>query len=114
MCDQPVTLAKLSRDRYLALCSCGCLHLVWDHVTIRFHEADLRQVLAQLLSTASEPLAPAGEVQVWLHSAGLKLSPQTFKSLLELLSEAQAALPGKPAVGFEGQRACNPPLRLLN
>lgn len=109
MCDF-IPLAALSYHRYLALCSCGCLHLVWDNVTIRFRKSDLPGVLAQLQGA---PLAK-GEVEIWLYTVGLKLTPDAFPGLLNLLSEAQDALARCPAATAEESQSCTPPLRPLN
>lgn len=48
MCGPLALLAKVGDTRFLALCTCGALHLVWDNATIRLHQGDLSGVVRAL------------------------------------------------------------------
>lgn len=116
MCDSLKTIAKITPNRLLGHCSCGCLHLVWDHATIRFHDTELRHVLSQFLS--QRELAPdhhpPQEVHVWLQHAGLKMSPHSFKQFVTLLEQGLDTLHRTPNHTHPQPHPCASTLEHIN
>ncbi len=99
MCGTLTVLAKLSSERFLARCTCGCLHLVWDNATIRLHERDLPLIARCLTGAPVSKLGgvtvrcePFGEVHVWLLAGGLRLNSDDFHTFYTLLHDGVAGL----------------------
>jgi hypothetical protein len=116
MCSRLTFLAKTSDTRFFALCSCGCLHLVWDNATIRLHQGDLENVVRALRSPpkgCSGKLlvrAAEGTVYVWFLSAGLRFSVAEFERFREMLERAHQRLfhrPDHPHVSAADHRPLN-------
>jgi hypothetical protein len=94
MCGEPVTVASLDQDRFVAHCSCGCLHLVWRQLTLRMHTADVPKVIAQLTPMLEQQAG--NSVHVWLGIVGLHLRHTEFEELMALLRQTQTALVALP------------------
>lgn len=101
MCTSTL-LASLSEGRFLAHCTCGTLHLVWDNATVRLDERDLGSVVRYLCHEFPAPgadvtlAAQGGEVQVWLLKAGFRLTPDEFRAFRGMLVRGLEALRDLP------------------
>lgn len=99
-CGSVVVIAKSGPDRFLARCTCGCLHLVWDNASISLLESDLCQLVAnppqddRAVDRRFEMRAdPFGGYQVWAGSGGLRVPSSEWTEMLTLL-ERGAAMSG--------------------
>jgi hypothetical protein len=95
MCGDLKTLATLDDERFVARCNCGCVHLVWRHLTLRMHASDLARVIAQLTPALQQQAHSS--VHVWLGMVGLHLYAAEFKALMALLQQAHTALAQWPS-----------------
>lgn len=97
-CGPLTLLAKLGDARFLALCSCRTLHLVWDNATVRLDERDLGSAVRYLQGSFPDVTLSAqkGEVQVWLLKAGFRLTPDEFRAFRGLLAQGLGRLENHP------------------
>lgn len=92
----PVTIvASLGKDRFVGRCTCGYLHLVWDNASLSLRLRDLQQLLGTPLR--QEPtianqfemrLDPAGGLQLWAGTGGIRVSTLERPALEEMLRTA--------------------------
>jgi hypothetical protein len=106
MCGELTMLSRLSSERFLARCACGCLHLVWDNATLRLHERDLPLIARSLtgapsLGGVAVACDPFGQVQVWLRSGGLRLGSADFHAFYTLIQDGATGLGSLAAVSYD-------------
>ncbi|MBX3144029.1 MAG: hypothetical protein KF813_09760 [Trueperaceae bacterium] len=96
-CGSVVVIAKSGADRFLARCTCGCLHLVWDNASISLLESDLFKLIAnppqadRAVDKRFEMRAdPFGGYQVWAGSGGLRVPQAEWSEMLSLLEHGAA------------------------
>ncbi len=116
-CGSVVVIARSGPDRFLARCTCGCLHLVWDNASISLLEADLQRLIDnpprtdQAVSQRFEMREdPYGGYQVWAGSGGLRVPASEWREMVSLLKRGAApsgasaaatvALPARAAAGL--------------
>lgn len=102
-CGAVTVVATAGADRFLARCTCGCLHLVWDNASISLLEADLQhlldnppqddQAVAKQFEMRSDPF---GGVQLWAGSGGLRVPAGDWRGLMSLLELGAAQVMAKP------------------
>ncbi len=101
----PVTIvASLGKDRFVARCTCGYLHLVWDNASLSLRLRDLQQLLASPLrqepSVAAQfelRLDPAGGIQLWAGTGGIRVNAvarAALEGMLRTAVDSCFALPG--------------------
>ncbi|MEM6431129.1 MAG: hypothetical protein AAF708_17970 [Deinococcota bacterium] len=92
-CQNAKVLAKHSKFRYIAACTCceGVVHISWDVATFHLHQADffdLRGAVAKLIPPAT------GQAQtLWIGTTGIALNPTDYRILCELVNSAFQHLP---------------------
>jgi hypothetical protein len=99
VCTEISTITALDRDRFVNLCTCGCLHIVWRQLTLRMHAADLAPARERLGSLAAP--AVTGSVHVWLGTVGLHLRVAELRELVTLFARAEEAIADR-ALGSSG------------
>lgn len=101
----PVTIvASLGKDRFVARCTCGYLHLVWDNASLSLRLRDLQQLLASPLrqepSIAAQfelRLDPVGGIQLWAGTGGIRVNAvarAALEGMLRTAVDSCFALPG--------------------
>lgn len=98
-CGSVTVIARSNTDRFLARCTCGCLHLVWDSASLSLLADDLEQLLdhppqadqavAALFEMREDPY---GGYQVWVGAGGVRVTEHEMRDMVVLLHQGAAQL----------------------
>ncbi|MEM7737551.1 MAG: hypothetical protein AAF267_17360 [Deinococcota bacterium] len=95
-CQNAKVLAKHSKFRYIAACTCcdGIVHISWDVATFHLYQADffdLKRAAARLI-----PPAPGKIQTLWIGTTGIALTPTDYSIFCDLIEGAFQYLPLEP------------------
>lgn len=98
-CDSVTVIARSTTDRFLARCTCGCLHLVWDSASLSLLADDLHKLLKHPPQVDQSVAAvfemredPYGGYQVWAGAGGIRVNQREMRDLVILLHQGAAHL----------------------
>ncbi len=94
-CGAVTVVASLSENRFVARCTCGFMHLVWDNASISLRFRDLRRLLQNPLRQNQVSarqfemrIDPFGGVQLWAGTGGIRVSSGERLALEHMLQQA--------------------------
>lgn len=106
-CGAVTVVARLSENRFVARCSCGFMHLVWDNASISLRFRDLKRLLHNPLQPNQVSARqfemrqdPFGGIQVWAGTGGIRINSGerlSFKHMLQQAIDASAVLAANEA-----------------
>lgn len=98
-CGSVTVIARSNTERFLARCTCGCLHLVWDSVSLSLLAEDLQklqdhpphadQAVAAVFEMREDPY---GGYQIWAGSGGIRVNPREMRDMVILLHQGASYL----------------------